>query len=74
VAGSRDTVTIDHAGQDDVQDEDDDDDDVSDDELDQRGQDPAGRRVGILPAHPVGVLLCLTEDDRVDVRYADDDE
>ena len=68
----RDAVAVDHAGEDDVEDKDDDDDDVADDELDQGGQDPAGRRVRVLPAHPVGALLRATEDDGVDVRHADD--
>ena len=74
VAGSWDSVAIDHAGQDDVEDEHDDDDDVADHELDQCGEDPPGRRVWIFPAHPVGALLCLAEDNRVDVRHADDGE
>ena len=71
---SRNSVAVDHAGQDDVEDEDDDDDDVADHELDQRGQYPPGRRVGIFPAHPVGALLCPAEDDGVDMRHADDAE
>ena len=74
MARSRDAIAIDEARQDDVEDEDDDDDDVADYELDQRGQNPAGGRVRVLPADPVGALLGAAEDQRVDVRYADDDE